>query len=143
MKFGNTENINAKHAAATSNILCAIIGMTTASLMLAAGALATEMPPLAKKHDCNACHDIDARVVGPAWREVSRKYKGAKEYVYSPTGSAAADGKRFPLEEGLVLKVSKGGSGNWGSMPMPGNDLNGAWQGEIRELVKFVLGLEK
>lgn len=143
MKSGNTENNKAKRAAATGNILCAIMGITTASLILAAGALATEMPPLAKKHDCNVCHSVDTRVVGPSWREVSRKYKGAKEYVYSPTGSAAADGKRFPLEEGLVLKVSKGGSGNWGSMPMPGNDLSGTRQGEIRELVKFVLGLEK
>jgi len=104
-------------------------------LMLGDSALATEMPALAKKQDCDVCHDIDKRVVGPAWMEVSGKYKGAAKYTYG--------GKEYTLEDGLVMKVSKGGSGNWGSMPMPANDPNGTKQAEIRELVKFVLGLAK
>lgn len=103
--------------------------------MLGGGALATEMPALARKHDCNACHDIDKRVVGPSWMEVSRKYKKATRYTYG--------GNEYSLEDGLVMKVSKGGSGNWGAMPMPGNDPNGVKQAEIRELVRFVLGLAK
>lgn len=106
-----------------------------ASLMLGDSALAAGMPALAKKHDCTACHDIDKRVVGPSWMEVSRKYKGAAKYTYG--------GKEYSLEDGLVMKVSKGGSGNWGAMPMPANDANGTKQAEIRELVRFVLNLAK
>jgi cytochrome c551/c552 len=112
----------------------AIVG-AIGGLLLAGGGWATEMPALAYKHECNVCHDIDKRVVGPSWHEVSKKYKGAARYTYN--------GKEYGLEEGLMLKVSKGGSGNWGSMPMPPNDINGSKQTEIRELVRFVLGLAK
>lgn len=109
--------------------------IAVAGLMLAESALATEMPALAKKHGCTACHDIDKRVVGPSWMEVSKKYKGAASYTYN--------GKEYPLQDGLAMKVSKGGSGNWGTMPMPPNDPSGSKQGEIGELVRFVLGLAK
>ena len=44
-----------------------IVSMVAATvLMTANGAWATEMPELTKKHDCNICHDIEKRVVGPA-----------------------------------------------------------------------------
>jgi len=103
-----------------------ITGMAVAGLMLAGSALATDMPELAKKMNCTACHAIDKKVVGPAWMDVSKKYKG--------DASAA---------EKLQVKVSKGGSGNWGTMPMPANDAAGTKQAEIKELVAFVLGLAK
>ena len=41
------------------------------------------------------------------------------------------------------MKVSKGGSGNWGTMAMPANDAPGKKQAEMKELVTFVLGLAK
>ncbi len=104
-------------------------------LMLGGSALASGMPALAKKNGCDNCHDIDKRVVGPSWMEVSRKYKGVKTYSFG--------GKDYPLEEGLMMKVSKGGSGKWASMPMPANDPNGSNQAEMRGLVRFVLGLAK
>ena len=109
--------------------------MVAAGLMVAGSALATEMPDLAKKNGCTACHSIDKKVVGPAWMDVSKKYKDAKTYSFG--------GKDYPLEEGLMMKVSKGGSGNWGSVPMIANDPNGAKQGDIKQLVEFVLGLAK
>jgi cytochrome c len=105
-----------------------------AALVTASSAMATDMPALAKKNNCVACHAIDKKVVGPAWMDVSRKYKGATTYNYK--------GKEYPLFEGLVLKVSKGGSGNWGSMPMPAN-APAVHDADIRELVKFILGLAK
>jgi len=104
-------------------------------LMLGGSALASGMPALAKKHGCDSCHDIDKRIVGPSWMEVSRRYKGVKTYSFG--------GKDYPLEEGLMMKVSKGGSGKWASMPMPANDPNGTNQAEMRGLVRFVLGLAK
>jgi cytochrome c len=102
-----------------------------AGLLVAGGVMAEEMPALAKKLNCTACHAIDKKIVGPAWRDIAKKYTGSgvTKFTY--------DGKEYPLIEGLVMKVSKGGSGNWGTMPMPANDATGTKQAEITELVKF------
>lgn len=93
-------------------------------LLITGEAMATDMPATAKKHACVACHAIDKKVVGPAWIDVSKKYKG--------DASAAAK---------LDAKIAKGGSGNWGSMPMPPNPK--VSDTERKELVDFVLGLTK
>lgn len=94
-----------------------------------------EMPASAKKNNCTACHAVYRRLVGPAWLEVSKKYKGVAKFTYA--------GKEYSLLEGLMIKVSKGGAGSWGAMPMPANDAAGAKQADIKELVTFVIGLEK
>ena len=109
----------------------------TAGLMLAGGAMAVDMPPLAHQLNCTTCHAIDHKVVGPAWKDVAERYtgKGVTTYTYN--------GKTYPLIEGLVMKVSRGGSGNWGSMPMPANDPSGARKKEITELVEFEQSLAK
>ncbi|NCN22918.1 MAG: cytochrome C, partial [Gallionella sp.] len=57
---------------------------------------------LAKKNNCLACHAIDHKVVGPAWKDVAVKYRG----------DATA-------EAHLINKIAVGGSGVWGSMAMP------------------------
>ena len=103
-----------------------IVSVAVAGLMITGSAMAADMPELAKKMNCTACHAIDKKIVGPAWMDVSKKYKG-------DAGAAAA----------LQTKVSKGGSGNWGTMPMPANDAAGTKQAEIKELVTFILGLAK
>ena len=111
--------------------------VAAAGLLVAGGALAVDMPPLAKKLNCVACHAIDHKVVGPAWKDVAEKYtgRGVKTFTYN--------GKTYPLIEGLVEKVSKGGSGNWGAMPMPANEPSGAHKKEITELVEFEQGLAR
>jgi cytochrome c len=110
--------------------------LTAAGLMVAVSAMGEEMPELAKKLHCNACHAIDQRKVGPAWRDVARKYTGSGVTTYT------YDGKEYPLIEGLVMKVSRGGKGVWGTMPMPANDKTGKLQAEITELVKFEQSLD-
>lgn len=97
--------------------------------------LAAEMPVLAKEQGCDACHDIDKSLVGPAWMAISTKYKGVARYAYG--------GREYSLEDGLVMKVSRGGGGNWGATPMPPNDPKGLKQAEMRTLVRFVLDLAK
>jgi cytochrome c len=97
-----------------------------AGLMFAGSAMATDMPDLAKKNGCPACHAIDKKVVGPGWMDVAKKYKG----------DAAAEAK-------LITKVSKGGGGVWGSTPMPGIDPSGKKQDDIKQLVQFILNLAK
>ncbi len=100
-----------------------IVSIVAAAGFMAAGsALAAEMPALAKKHACVACHTIDKKVVGPAWADVAKKYKG------DATAAAALD-----------AKIEKGGSGKWGTMPMPPNPKVSA--AERKELVDFILAL--
>jgi cytochrome c len=99
--------------------------IAAAGLMIAGSAMAVEMPELAKKSGCTACHTIDKKLVGPAWMDVAKKYKGAKGE-----------------EEKLVTKVAKGGGGVWGPMPMPPNSPRVS-DADIKTLVKFILGLAK
>lgn len=116
-----------------------VISMVAAGLFFTGSVMAAEtvieMPEMAKKNNCTACHGVYKKVVGPAFLEVSKKYKGVEKYTYG--------GKEYSLLEGMMMKVSKGGSGSWGAMPMPANDAAGAKQAEIKELVTFILDLEK
>lgn len=96
--------------------------VTVAGLLVAGSTLAADMPAAAKKNNCVACHAIDKKVVGPAWADVAKKYKG-------DAGAAAH----------LDGVISKGGKGVWGPMPMPPNPKVTAE--ERKELVDFVLGL--
>jgi len=96
--------------------------VTVAGLLVAGSALAADMPAAAKKNNCVACHAIDKKLVGPAWADVAKKYKG-------DAGAAAH----------LDGVISKGGKGVWGPMPMPPNPKVTAE--ERKELVDFVLGL--
>ena len=84
-------------------------------------ALANE--ELAKKNACTACHAIDKKLVGPAYKEVAAKYRG----------NAKAQAM---LED----KVKKGGVGTWGQVPMPPNA--SVKDEDIKTLVKWVLGLK-
>jgi cytochrome c551/c552 len=99
--------------------------------VVAIGATAQEMPAMAKKLGCTACHAIDKKIIGPAWKDVADRYtgKGVKTFNFK--------GQDYPLIEGLVMKVSQGGSGNWGTVPMLANDPKGVHKDDITELVKF------
>lgn len=99
-----------------------------------------KMPVLARKNNCTACHEVDRNCVGPAWKNVALRYKGESRFTYIDTISG---NKEFPLEEGLVRKVSKGGSGAWGTMPMPPNDPAGLRKEDMKALVKYILSLDK
>jgi cytochrome c len=81
-------------------------------------ALANE--ELAKKNACTACHAIDKKLVGPAYKEIAAKYKGNKD--------AAAI---------LAKKIREGGVGVWGQVPMPANPQVNAQEAET--LAKWVL----
>jgi cytochrome c len=79
---------------------------------------------LAQKSGCFACHTIEKKLVGPSWNEVATKYSGQKD-----------------AEAMLIAKVSKGGSGVWGSTPMPPNSPK-VGEGDIKALVRFILSLK-
>jgi cytochrome c len=77
-----------------------------------------------KKDNCAACHQIDKKLVGPAYVEVAAKYKGDKDAVAK-----------------LTKKVKEGGSGVWGAVPMPPNAA--VSDADIKELVTWILTLKK
>ena len=111
--------------------------------MVAGSAMATDMPELAKKSGCTACHAIDHKVVGPAWMDVSKAYNSNGETY---TGKKVADilkdhGAKVP-EDWLLQKVAKGGTGNWGTASMIANSPKVS-DADIKTLVEFVLGLAK
>ncbi len=116
-----------------------IVNVTAAVALAFAAfpAAATEMPAEATKLGCVACHAMDKKLVGPAWKDIAAKYTGhgVKKFKYN--------GKEYPLIEGLVMKVSHGGSGNWGAVAMPPNDPTGAHKAEITKLVEFEQALAK
>lgn len=92
--------------------------LIAALLSLGAGvALANQ--DLAQKKGCMACHQLQAKVVGPAYKDVAAKYAKDKDAVKK-----------------LAEKVIKGGSGVWGPVPMPPNAVTPA---EAETLVKWVL----
>lgn len=121
----------------------AIAGVAVAGLIYTGGALAVNMPPEVQDFHCDGCHAIDHRVLGPSWMDVSKRYKGQKTYKYSLTGSNSPDAREYPLVDGLVMKISRGGSGNWGSEPMVANNALRNKQDEIRHIVQFILDLAK
>ena len=100
-------------------------GVVTLALTSTSGWAADNTPALelAKKSGCLACHSVDKKVVGPAWKDVSAKYKGNAE-----------------MKAKLVDKVKKGGKGVWGEVPMPPYSPRVA-DADIDTLVTFVLSL--
>jgi cytochrome c len=90
------------------------------ALAAAAAAPAYAQEELAKKHNCFACHAVDKKLVGPAYKDVAAKYRN----------DPAAEAKLFE-------KVKKGGQGVWGQVPMPPNAQ--VPDADIKSLVKWVL----
>lgn len=92
-----------------------------AGCLLSASALCDDGAALAKKSGCLNCHSVDKKIVGPAYKDVAKKYKGN------------ADAPAM-----LVKKVSDGGSGVWGAIPMPPNK-GKISEADIKTLVNWVL----
>ena len=61
---------------------------------------------LLNKNGCLACHTVDAKLVGPAFREIAKKY------------ASQSDAAAY-----LAGKIRAGGSGVWGAIPMPAQTL--------------------
>jgi len=100
----------------TSIASCLLAGLGTM-------APASASPELAQQKTCMACHAIDRKIVGPAYKDVAAKYAGQKD---------AADK--------LAEKIRVGGVGVWGAVPMPANPKVSA--AEAKQLAVWVLGIK-
>ena len=92
------------------------LGVPSAAGAAANDAAATQ---LLTKYNCQACHTVDKKLVGPSYKEVAAKYAG-------DAGAAAK----------LEKKVKDGGSGVWGQIPMPPNNVPDA---DLKTLVEWIL----
>ena len=75
-----------------------------------------------KKDGCAACHAIDKKLVGPAYADVAAKYKADKNAV--------------PM---LAKKVKEGSTGVWGPIPMPPNAAEKISDGDLKDVVGWIL----
>lgn len=88
--------------------------------LIAAGPVEAD-EALAKGKGCIACHDVKKKLVGPAYADVAKKYKG--------------DAKGA---ETMATSIVKGSTGKWGQIPMPPNKVT---EEEAKKLAGWILGL--
>lgn len=98
------------------NIIAAV---AVSALMVASGTAMANLD-VAKKNGCLACHSVDKKLVGPAWKDVAAKYKGHKS-------------------DELAASIKGGSKGKWGNVPMPPQAK--VSDADAKTLADFILGL--
>lgn len=78
---------------------------------------------LAKANNCMACHAIDKKLVGPAYKDVAKKHSNDKSKA-----------------DALAQKILKGGSGVYGAIPMPANTK--VSEADAKKLATWILSLK-
>lgn len=86
---------------------------------IAACGTAQASDELAKAKNCLTCHAADKKIVGPSYKDIVAKRAGEK-------GAEAA----------LAQKIKAGSKSEWGTVPMPPNNVSDA---EAATLAKWVL----
>ena len=87
----------------------------------AAGTPDNKGEALMANSDCNTCHNAQSKIIGPALVDIAKKYKEGDIDM-------------------LADKIIKGGSGNWGTVPMTAHaDLPVA---DAKEMVKYILSVK-
>src|ERR1700692_3810132 len=106
--------------------IIAMLCLSALSLIVTSRANATisdaDAAQLTAKYNCQACHQVDKQLVGPAFRDIAKKYKA----------DAGAVSK-------LEAKVKNGSSGVWGAIAMPPNNVPAA---DLQALVEWVISLK-
>lgn len=84
-----------------SKRMCGLVLVLLGSVVTSA----TAGNDLARKSNCLGCHAVDRKVVGPAFRDVAKKYA-------NQSGAQSV----------LASNIKKGGQGRWGAVPMPAQE---------------------
>ena len=98
--------------------LTAALSVSTAALAAGSG------EALYKQNSCMSCHAIDKKTVGPSLKDIAAKYAGDK----------TAQAK-------LEKKTRNGGSGAFGTMPMPATPKTVS-DADIKAIVAWILSLK-
>jgi cytochrome c len=96
---------------------------TVAALAAFAATPAMADEALAKSKNCMACHSVDKKVVGPAYKDVAKKFAGKAD-----------------AQTTLATAIQKGSTGVWGAVPMPPNANVNA--DEAKKLAGWILSLK-
>ena len=84
--------------------------------------LANDAKKLIKKNGCLACHSVKLKVLGPSFIDIANKYEN-----------------NINNQQILAQKIKKGGSGNWGKIPiMPHPNITNE---ELNLMVRWILNL--
>jgi len=78
---------------------------------------------IATKYGCLGCHNVQIKIVGPAYHEIAAKYKADPDALAK-----------------MEQQIHKGGSGKWGPIIMPPFPQVNA--SETRVLADWILGLK-
>jgi cytochrome c len=97
-----------------------VAGLATAPATAPVAKSSGDARALIANNACTACHSVDSKGVGPAFREVGAKYQN-----------------RDDAEIYLVRKIRQGGQGAWGTVPMPPSALN---ETDARAVAQWILG---
>ena len=94
----------------------------SAALLMMSGVASADQA-LAQKNACMSCHGVDKKIVGPAFKDVAKKYAGDKT-----------------AHDKMVAKVKAGGKGVWGEIPMPPNPQ--VKPEDVSKIIDWVLSLK-
>lgn len=78
---------------------------------------------------CLTCHSMDRKLVGPAFLTIADRYK-TETQTPERAEKITAD---------LTRRILKGGSGNWGPVPMPANPQ--LTEDKAKEIATLILAL--
>lgn len=78
---------------------------------------------LVQQYGCLNCHNVEQKLVGPAYKAVSEKYRSDRE------GASLL----------LAKKIKAGGAGNWGRIPMPPHP--NVTDEDAKQIVAWILNL--
>ncbi|OIP15345.1 MAG: hypothetical protein AUK53_04350 [Betaproteobacteria bacterium CG2_30_59_46] len=111
----------------------AVLGFAAAAALLVAGqAVAADESALAQKSGCLACHQVAVKVIGPAYKDVAKKYAGDK-------------GAQARLTDHVIKGTGVAGMG-WmkeGKAALPSMPPNPAVKpADAAKLVQWILGLK-
>jgi cytochrome c len=83
---------------------------------------ANDAKKLIKKNGCLACHSVKLKVLGPSFIDIANKYEN-----------------NISNQQILAQKIKKGGSGNWGNIPMMSHP--NITNDELNLMVRWILDL--
>ena len=92
------------------------------SVFISHNGLANDAKKLIKKNGCLACHSVKLKVFGPSFIDIANKYENNNSN-----------------QQILVQKIKKGGSGNWGNIPMMSHP--NITNDELNMMVRWILDL--
>jgi len=111
-----------KSLSETQQMAAALTTQAESGKPVAATPEAVAATELAQSSGCLACHAIDKKGVGPALKEVAKRYRDEKTALTL-----------------LSNRVQNGASGTWGSIPMPAN--KHVDEAQATSLVQWILSL--